>query len=69
MIGISVVFPSGDFLDEGLFVCDAAIETLSGEDTVFLFRQIEPTAVLRRVVPFEALDQSSGFGGWKGFVE
>ena len=69
MIGISVVFPSGDFLDEGLFVWDAAIETLSGEDTEFGFREIESTAVLRRVVPFEALDQPSGFGGRKGFVE
>jgi hypothetical protein len=59
------VFPSGDFLDEGLFVGDAAVETLSGEDTEFGFRQIEPTAVLGRVVPFEALDQSSGFGGGK----
>ena len=59
VIGISVVFPSGDFLDEGLFVWDAAIETLSGEDTEFGFREIEPTAVLRRVVPFEALDQPS----------
>ena len=29
----------------------------------------EPSAVLRRVVPFEALDQPSGFGGRKGFVE
>jgi hypothetical protein len=56
VIGISVVFPSGDFLDEGLFVWDAAFETLSGEDTEFGFREIEPTAVLRRVVPFEALD-------------
>ena len=69
MIGISVVFPSGDFLDEGPFVWDAAIKTLSGEDTELGIREIEPTAVLRRVVPFEALDQPSGFGGRKGFVE
>jgi hypothetical protein len=67
VIGISVVFPSGDFLDEGLFVWDAGIE--SREDTEFGFREIESTAVLRRVVPFEALDQPSGFGGRKGFVE
>jgi hypothetical protein len=53
VIGISVVFPCGDFLDEGLFVWDAAIETLSGEDTEFGFREIEPTAVPGRVVPFE----------------
>ena len=49
VMSIAVVFPGGDFVDEGLFVGDAAIETLSGEDTEFGFRQIEPTAVLGRV--------------------
>jgi len=28
VIGIAVVLPGGDFLDEGLFVGDAAIEAL-----------------------------------------
>ena len=46
VIGISVVFPSCDFVDEGVFVGDGAVETLSGEDTEFGFRQIEPAAVL-----------------------
>ena len=69
VIGIAVVFPSGDFVDEGLFVGDAAVETLRGEDAEFGFGQIEPAAVLGRVVPFEALDQPSGFGGRKGLVE
>ena len=69
VIGISVVFPSCDFVDEGLFVGDAAIETLSGEDAEFGFGQIKSATMLGRVVPFEALDQPSGFGGRKGFVE
>ena len=69
VIGISVVFPSGDFLDEGLFVGDAAVVTLSGEDTEFGCREIEPTAVLRRVVAFEALDQPSGFWSRKRLIE
>ena len=69
VIGISVVFPSGDFLDEGLFVWDAAIETLSGEDTEFGFSHVQPTAVLWRVVPFEPLNQAAGLGSGKGFVE
>jgi hypothetical protein len=46
------------FLGEGLLVGDAAIEALRGEHAEFGFRQIEPTAVLWRVVPFEALDQA-----------
>jgi hypothetical protein len=29
----------------------------SGEDSEFGFREIEPTAVFRRVVPFEALER------------
>ena len=68
-MGIAVLLPGGDFLDEGLFVGDAAIETLGGEDTEFGLGEVEPTAVLRRVVPFEALDQPSGFGGREGLVE
>ena len=51
VIGISVVFPGCDFVDEGVFVGDGAVETLSGEDTEFGFRQIEPAAVLGRVDP------------------
>ena len=69
VIGISVMLPGGDFVDEGLLVGDAAVEALSGEDTELGFGQIEPAAVLGRVVPFEALDQPPGFGGRKGFVE
>ena len=69
MIGISVVFPSGDFVDEGLFVGDAAIETLSREDAEFGFRQIEPTAVLGRLVPLEAFNQPPRFGSRESLVE
>jgi hypothetical protein len=28
VVGIAVVFPGSDFVDEGLFVWDAAVETL-----------------------------------------
>ena len=69
VIGIAVVFPCGDLFDESLFIGDAAIETLSGEDAKFGFGEVEPTAVLGRVMPFEALDQPSCFGGCKGFVK
>jgi hypothetical protein len=67
--GIAVVLPGGDFLDEGLFVGDLAVEALGRQDAKFGFGQIEPTAVLWGVVPFEALDQAPGFGRGKGFVE
>jgi len=55
VIGIAVLLPSGDFLDEDLFVGDAAIEALGREDAEFRLRQIEPAAVLWRVMPFESL--------------
>src|SRR3989441_4893707 len=69
VVGVAVVFPGGDFLDEGLFVGNAAVEALGGEDAQFRLRQIEPTAVLWGVAPFEAFDQPPGFGGRKGFVK
>src|SRR6266576_721426 len=69
VVGIAVVFPGGDFLDEDLFVGDAAIEALGREDAEFRLGQIEPAAVFWSVVPFEALDQAPGFDGRKGFVE
>ena len=69
VIGISLVLPGGDFVDEGLFVGDAAVEALGGEDAEFGFGQIEPTAVLWRVMPFETFDQPSGVVGRKSFVK
>jgi hypothetical protein len=59
VVGIAFVLPGGDFVDEGLFIRDTAVETLGGEDAEFGFGEVEPTAVLGRVVPFEALDQPS----------
>ena len=69
VVGIVVVLPGGDFVGEGLFVGDAAIEALGRQDAEFGLGQIEPTAVFWSVVPFEALDQAPGFDGRKGFVE
>jgi hypothetical protein len=35
VMSIALMFPCGDFVDQGLFVGDAAIETLSGENAEF----------------------------------
>ena len=69
VVGIAVVFPGGDFLDEGLFIWNPAVEALRRQDTEFGLRQIKPTAMLWSVVPFEALDQPPGFEGGKGFIK
>ena len=69
MVDISIIFPSCDFVDEGLFVRDTPIEALGRKDAELGFRHIEPAAVLWRVMPFETLDEPPCFGGGKSFVE
>src|SRR5271165_6659579 len=60
------MLPGGDLVSEDLLIGDAAVETLGRQDAEFRLRQIEPAAVLWRVMPFEPLDQPPGFGGRKG---
>ena len=43
--------------------------TLTRQHAELGFGHIESTAVFRGVVPFEALDEATGFGGGEGFVE
>src|SRR5262249_60447952 len=68
VVGIAVVPPGGDFVDEDLFVGNTAIEALGRYDAEFRLGQIEPAAVFWSVVPFEALDQAPGLNGRKGVV-
>src|SRR5690242_10691218 len=63
MILVATVLPSCDFLDQSLFVWNTPIETLGGQHTKFGFRHVEPTSVLRRVVPLEPLDEPAGLLG------
>ena len=51
MVGISIILPSCDFVDEGLFAGDAAVEALGRKEAEFGFCHIEPTAVFWRVIP------------------
>ena len=69
VIFISVILPGGDLVSEDLLIGDAAVEALGRQDAEFQLRQIEPAAVLWRVMPFEPLDQPPGFGGREGLVE
>jgi len=59
---VAVVLPCGNFVGEEFFVGDAAIQTLRREDAEFGFGHVEPTTVLGRVVPFEALDEPARRG-------
>src|SRR5947199_10302270 len=69
MILVATVLPSCDFLDQSLFVWNTPIETLGGQHTKFGFSHVEPTSVLRRVVPLEPLDEPACLLGGKGFIE
>src|SRR5258708_38745747 len=67
VFGIAIVLPGLDFVDEGLFVGDAAVDALRRKDAEFGLRQIEPAAGVWRVMPFEALGQSARFRGPERF--
>ena len=71
-LGISAVAmldPGCDLLGEGLLVGDAPIEALRGQDGQLGFGEIEPGAMLGRVMPFEPFDQATGFGSGEGLIE
>jgi hypothetical protein len=54
------LLPCGDFADQGLFVGDAAVQALGRENAEFGFGDVEPTAVLRRVMPLCAAENYGG---------
>jgi len=65
---VAMTAPCGNLFGRGLLVGDASIEALRGQDGQLGFGEIEPGAMLGRVVPFEPLDQAAGFGGGEGLV-
>src|SRR3977135_1133712 len=69
VVDVSIVLPSRDLVDEGLFVRDSAIEALGRKDAEFGLGHIEPTAVLWSVMPFKPFCQPPCFGGGEGFVK
>ena len=68
-MNVAVAQLGGDVSLEVATVRDAPIETLTGQDSELGLGHIQPTAVLGRVVPFEALDEASRLRGREGFVE
>ena len=54
---VSLADPGVDLVDDCLFVGDAPVEALRGEDAEFGFGQVQPGTVFRRVMLFEALDE------------
>ncbi len=66
MMLVAVVLPCADFVGEDFLVGDAAMQTLRRQHGEFGFGHVEPTAVLGRVMPFEALDEPARLGRGKG---
>ena len=69
IVGIAVCTPRIDFVREHGGVGDAAGEALAGENCEFSLGQIEPAAVLGRIVSFEPLDDAARLGWLEGFIE
>lgn len=69
VMAISVGLSCGGFVDEGFLIGDAAIEALRRKHAGFGFGLVKPAAALRRVDPFEALDEASRLDGGKRLVE
>src|SRR3954452_9250270 len=69
MMLVAVVLPCADFVGEDFLVGDAAMQTLRRQHGEFGFGHVEPTAVLGRVMPFEAFDEPARLGRRKGLIE
>ncbi len=58
---IATLFPRLRFACQRFDVSNAAVETLRGQHRQFAFRDIQPTAMFRCVMPLETFCQTSGF--------
>ena len=58
----------GDLLENGA-VRDATIQALTTKVTQFNLGHVEPTAVLGRVLQFQAVENAPRFGGRENFVK
>jgi len=65
---VSISFPCCDFGLHGCHLSDPAIETLPFEYAQFDLCDIEPTAVLGRVVNIQSLGQPHGFFRLESFI-
>ena len=66
---IPVALPRGDVASHGYQIGNSSIQTLPIQGAKLDFRHIEPTAMLRRIMDFEAFCQPPGFLRGKHLVE
>lgn len=68
VVGVSLGFPGRQFASEFFSAADAAVQALARQDTEFDLRDVEPTAVARRVDDRKTPRQAARLGGGKCFV-
>ena len=66
---VAITLPSSHFLPEQSYVINSAGETLSGHNIKFNFSDVQPAAMLRRVIDFQPFGDSVGFRGRKCLVQ
>lgn len=66
---VAVTLPSSQFLPEQTYVINPAGEALSGHNIKFYFSDVQPTAMLRRVMDFQLFGDSASFRGRKCLVQ
>src|SRR5713226_7000068 len=66
---IAFGLPGGDLASQLCLRTDAAVQTLPREDREFDLGHVQPTAMLRRVVEFQLLHQTSRLGWLKDVIK
>jgi len=66
---VAMSFPRRNFASHLVDFGDATVKALAFEGTEFDFSDVEPTAMLGRVMDFKTLSQSPGLWRWEGVVK
>src|SRR5438094_698064 len=67
--GVALKLPCGDLRARSAEFRQASIEALAGQDRQFAFRDVQPAAVLGRVMKLQFASQPSRLVRWEGGVQ
>src|SRR4051794_11477237 len=59
-IAIALLLPSGNFMFQGVTICDAAVDALGAQDADLDLDHVEPARVLGRMVEFDTPQDAMG---------
>ena len=69
IVGVAFFLPGVDLTGEHLGIRNAPVEALAGEDSQLRLGEVQPAAMLGRVMPLEALDPAACLGRLESLVE